>query len=387
MDFELTEEQRSLIALTKDFCKREVDRKRMSVLLDEKEADKATPWDIFEKADPIGLRTLGAPEEYGGGDADWLTLTIFGEALATYGGPIGITLINVSRSAKRIMTMSKELQDELMPKLMSDVKFYMCGATTEADAGTDIMMQRDDAKVVSFAHRDGDEWVINADKAWSTGAAIAKYITVSARTDREKPLRENLTSFLVPTDTPGFSVRENHLCYDELCGNGATRYENVRVPLRYHLKRDGQVIRASGSWLPRIGTYLGQTVEVFEKLKEYAKNRVQGGKPIIEHMNVGPRLAEIHLHIEAWRYLLYKSAWDFDQADKNGTDPTPIGVNHCHAFQKQVRLMVCNHIAEICGAIGASKEYIFDEYVRSVFGTVHAGFSQQLFHARSVPFI
>jgi alkylation response protein AidB-like acyl-CoA dehydrogenase len=380
MDFELTEEQKSLVGLVKDFCKREADPASMRKLLGVENLRDRYPWDIVKKAHDIGLRTLCVPAKWGGGSADCLTQVLVAEALAHWGGPIAIAIADLWRSFDVIKVCSDELQAEIFPQIMENPKFIMAAAGSEAEAATDIMLPYEgpEAKMVTFAHRDGDEWVINGEKQYCTGGGIADLLIVLARTEKHGPISQSTSRFLVPTNTAGFSiVRENDMTYNEFLGNTVLRFENVRVPLRYHIgpamwSWNALVVpRGSAGLLPRQGIYLGDTERIYETLKEYTKTRVQGGKPIFEHYNVGPLVVDTHLYIETWKLLTYKCAWEYDQADEQRVPRSPTSLHFLFAFSKDVRMRICQNIAHACGVIGALKEYPFEEYIRSVFALMH----------------
>src|SRR4030042_2404418 len=118
MDFELTEEQKSLVGLVKEFGKREVDPGLMRKLLEVENLRDRCPWDIVKKAHDIGLRPLCVPAKWGGGGADCLTQVLVAEALARWGGPLAIAIADLWRSFDVITGCSDDLQAEIFPQIM-----------------------------------------------------------------------------------------------------------------------------------------------------------------------------------------------------------------------------------------------------------------------------
>ncbi len=203
---------------------------------------------------------------------------------------------------------------------------FLGGTVSDPQGGTDPHLPYDEPGVALpsiFAYKDGDEWVINGDKMFCSGGAVADIITVAARTDKNGPVTESTTAFLVPTNTPGISQILNRFSAVELCGNAQTYFDNVRVPESAVI---GQVSKGYYTMIESammykwmmLAPFLGEIQRVYDDVETYAKERVQGGKPIIQHSHVAAMLGEAAAHIEALRAFTYRTAWETDQWEKNG---------------------------------------------------------------------
>ncbi|MFC1820670.1 acyl-CoA dehydrogenase family protein, partial [Thermodesulfobacteriota bacterium] len=336
MDFALNEEQKAFVATMKEFCEREVDRKAMAELADQPFPPNATkqdlmdrmPWDIISKAHDVGLRQLIVPKEYGGGGfgikGNWVTITALAEAAGYYGGQVARLLTIPWKHCSNLTEAPKEVQDTIFKNFMSNRKTMIATSTTEADHGSDLLLPYDApgaGKVVAV--QDGDYWVINGEKMFCTAGGVSDYLVLSTRTDKDGPWSKSMTQFLIDTSQPGWSVaRVNDMMGNEITPNVQMRFEDYRVhknmmigelnqgfmPLRSHLASKNIHFMAS----------LGDTIRVWEEIRDHAKTRIQGGKPIIQHANVGMLVAEGDCLLRNARLQQYQFAWECDE-EKPGT--------------------------------------------------------------------
>ncbi|MFC1533261.1 acyl-CoA dehydrogenase family protein [Thermodesulfobacteriota bacterium] len=376
MDFEFTEEQKSLVALIKDFGKREVDPDYIRKLQDTVEPRDRIPWDILKKADEIGLRTIAAPEEVGGGGVDYLTQMICGEAVALYCGyPLGHLFAHLWSRFGPIMP-THEVEKMYLTRFMEDYTFMSAGGIVESDAGSDMLLRTEGAPIKTFAHKDGDEWVLNGEKAWPTGGAAADMITVFCSIDRKDPMN-NLRRIYVPTDTPGFEVvRSNWMLFEELLQPTTVAFDNVRVPANYLIEETGTspTLRASARIF--VGPRVGADQAIYEATKEYAKMRVQGGKPIFEHNNVGPLIVEMHILVESLKHAAYRHAWEADQAVKYGMgdgrgQKVALTGYALYYLSKHIPLRLAEHACDVFAATGSVKDMPVHDFARLAFHWQH----------------
>lgn len=191
-----------------------------------------------------------------------------------------------------------------------------------------------------------------------------------------------MSVFLVPTNTPGFSVtRINALLSELIRPVGDLLFDNVRVPARYLVGGENKgftILNGRyGFWLGCAAAAVGGAQATYELTKEYAKTRVQGGKPIFEHLTIGTRIVDMLLHIEQARYLVYKTAWECDQT--GSALVSPLGYNLCNIAVKELGILVARHAAEVFGARAALKELPIEGYIRGVHGHLH-GFETVTFN-------
>jgi len=199
---------------------------------------------------------------------------------------------------------SPELQKEVLPVLMEGRGFCSLGYT-EPHCGSDVFNAR------TQAVKDGDEWVINGQKIFTSGANLADYVLLLTRTDPNAPKHKGLTMFLVPTKTPGFDVHPIFTFQDER--TNATFYSDVRIPDRYRLGPvNGGVKVLAGALELEQGGY-GFTAahrKLFAAALEWAQTTKYNGKPAIEESTIRARLARVAAHLEISDMLVYRAFWE-----------------------------------------------------------------------------
>jgi len=384
MDFSLNDDQRSMKEMVRKFIEKEVkpgaaERERS---FDPKLPLKERyPWDLMKKASKMGLRTLCVPKKYGGQDEDidMITQVILAEEIGR-GGDAFIAILPSSHwkfCHNLGVFLNDEQQDEFFPLIMQDDTFLTATAVTEPDSSTDIHLPYDEPGVAmkTFAYRDGEEYVINGTKCFITGSAYAKLVLVYARTDRTKPLSQAMSAFLVPAGTHGFIIGHvDDMLGERLGGNAELIFEDCRIPARYLVGEENEMFekRMTG-WHITLLTYraygLGQAQACYEDTLEYARTRIQGGKPIIEHINIGTELAKMRMWIETSRAFLHKVAWSYDTKHKYD----PVMVLLAKAYVDKAHLKVIESAMEVWAAHGAQKELPMEKYLRDAWAKQHGG--------------
>jgi alkylation response protein AidB-like acyl-CoA dehydrogenase len=371
MDFRLTEEQRLLQQTVRRFSKEEL--KPASLEYDAKtDPRECFPWELLKTASKIGLRTALLPVEYGGAGLDWVSRAVMSEELGA--GDIGFGYAIYFGSANKLITLfSKEVVDEFIAKILEDDTFLLASSTTETEHGTDVHYLYDapGVAVKTFAEKKGDEWVINGAKDWSTNSGIAKLYVISARTDQKGPLSQSMSFFLVPADTPGFSVGTVHDklgCRLEM--NSEIILEDVHVPARYLAAENkawaGRERALNAAVIFKNAAVAGFLRAVYEEALNYAKRRVQHGKPIIEHPTVAVKLSEMRAQVEAARLLAYQCAW---RMDNQQYDPQ-MGW-FIKGYQAEIAPVIVNNALEIFGGAGQEKGMYIEKYARDLHSWVH----------------
>ncbi|OPY66975.1 MAG: Acyl-CoA dehydrogenase [Syntrophorhabdus sp. PtaU1.Bin050] len=395
MDFALNDEQRSLVALMKEFCLREVDRKEMDRRADIPIPPNATkedlmnrmPWDLIGKAHDVGLRQLAVPTEYGGGGYNhtggWVTLTAMAEAAGYYGGYTFARLMTLPwNHCVRLYTAPKNIQDVFFNNFMNNKRTLTAASHSEPDAGSDMLVPYDDPSVGKvIAKQDGDYWIINGDKMFCSGGGVADYITVTVRTDPTGPTKQSMTQFLVDTSAPGWSVsRVNDFSGNEIVSNVQMHFENVRVHKSMMITELNGAYKSLGSGIAsktiHFTASLGECQKVWEDIRDYAKMRIQGGKPIVQHPNIGALVAEGDLRLRADRNLIYRFAWECDQ-EGPGALVDPLGFWYINYFHKETALRLIAIGFEVYAGLAATKELGFERFVRCHQSFLHGGSTGQ----------
>jgi alkylation response protein AidB-like acyl-CoA dehydrogenase len=390
MDFRLTEEQEMIRDMVREFALEEVAAVAMELDAKTDPLD-CVPWDLLKKASGLGLRTAAIPERFGGEGADYLTLAIILEELGVADQGFA-TLIRgcYTESPRLVGELNDEQRDEWLPKFLEDDTFLLGLARSEPDAGTDSHFLYDEpgASIQTYAVRDGDEYVINGTKHYISCGGIAKLYFLYARTDRRGPISTNLSCFLLPDTAPGFRIgRMHNKLGRRTLANAELVLEDARIPARYLLGEEGGAWGTEGEWggpqkdwsktplgvpppfgLLGAAANLGTVRSVYEEALDYARKRIQGGKPIIEHQHVAMKLAELKVQLEAARALLWKACWSFET--KYEYDPK-IGML-VKAYVDTVGVNAVNIGCGIFGGYGTADDDVpFGKHLRDIYTFLH----------------
>ncbi|AIT81487.1 acyl-CoA dehydrogenase [Novosphingobium pentaromativorans] len=196
-----------------------------------------------------------------------------------------------------------ELQQEVLPRIGGG-EILTCLGYTEPSGGSDVFAAK------TRAVRDGDEWVINGQKMFTSGANMASYVLLLTRTDPDLPKHKGITLFLVPMDSPGIEVQPIFTYMDER--TNATFYSDVRIPDRYRLGEvnGGVKVMSAALQLEQGASGYHQAERTMVKAAaEWARRNTRGGKPAIEHPDVLSRLARTQGHARIIELMAVRSIW------------------------------------------------------------------------------
>ena len=316
----------------------------------------------FRKMGDFGILGLHFPEELGGGGADVVTTVLAGEALGEAGVDGGLTLAYGAHSflcADTIFRHGTDAQRKhYIPKLASG-EWIGCMGLSEPDAGSDV------ASMSTTATRQGDSYLLNGTKMWITNGPIADVAVVYAKTDPDQQ-HAGISAFIIDKGTPGFSagpplikmgVRTSKT--SELVLN------NCVIPADNLLGNEGegflmamQTVEWDRSAL--LAPFVGSTTYLVKKCADYAKGRVQFGKPIGHYQAIKRKLADMRIFGEAARALVYRIAWCKDQGRP---------LNHLEAavaklFIGDWSLPVTNDAVTLHGGYGYTHEFDVERIFR-----------------------
>ncbi|MEK6711963.1 MAG: acyl-CoA dehydrogenase family protein [Nitrospinota bacterium] len=391
MDFSLTEEQLALQKLAHEFAEREIRpiAKEHDRIQD---PHKRFPWEVVEKGGRAGLRTLALPEEMGGAGANILTLCLVGEEIAW--GDLGVAVTfdqtwKISHLIERLTT--EEQRSRILPRFLEDPRFHLAVAMTEPSGGTDNILPYDSpsAGVRTSAVRQGSDWVLNGTKHFISNGGIAKLYFLAARTDPAKGVSEGLTYFMITPDMAGFSIGEIHdKMGQRLSQNAELLLQNCRVPDSNRVGAVNEAMKARrrfvrGSNIEAAATVLGTARAAHEDALEYARNRVQGGRPIIEHQAVGFMLCDGFAEYQASRQLLHHAAWTTAHDDLY--DPKMGFMTKC--FVSEAAFRIATRSLEVWGGMGYMTEAPMEKYLRDVTSFLHSDGTNQAMRIRSMNFL
>jgi acyl-CoA dehydrogenase len=352
----LTDEQRQIVQLCKDFAVREIRPRGREV----DEADVVTPVDIFQKAAEVGITDFMLPAEYGGGGlTDVFTQCLVQEELC-WGDPgIGNLVCSNGFFADLILVLGTEDQKKrwLTPLAGKDAPMTAL-ATTEPESGSDA------ASIATTATRTAGGYLLNGQKAWISNAGAAEFYVVFAKTDRTQRSR----------GVSAFVLRKDGLRFGEPMRKMGQRaivcreifLDDVFVPESDRLGEEGQ------GFYGLMGTFdvsrvvlgaaaLGAARAAYEFALDYAKTRKQFGVPIIEHQAVAFRLADMATKIEAARLLVHHAARTIDA----GHTATGLAAM-AKLTASETAMFVTWAAVQTLGGWGYSREFPVEQWMRDV---------------------
>jgi butyryl-CoA dehydrogenase len=310
MDFDLTEEHRVFQKFIRDFAEKEV-----APLVDEAEETNVFPKQLFKKMGDMGFLCPRYPEDLGGGGGDKITECIMVEELCRVNAGIASSLmVQSGLGTQPIYRYGSEEQKQkfLIPAIRGEK--ITAFALTEPDSGSDA------ASIKTAAVRDGDDYIINGTKIFTTNGPICDYAIVAAYTDPSKR-GEGINLFVVEKDAPGFSVsRKLDKVGNKSIETGELVFEDCRVPAKNMIgeKEGGGFDMIADTLISGRITYgsrcTGTAQAAYELSVSYARERIQFGKPIIKFQAVRFKLAEMAMNIDVMRYYTYRVAWMYDQS-------------------------------------------------------------------------
>lgn len=256
-----------------------------------------------------GWLTMAWPKQYGGGGASYWEQLIFAEESAFASAPTGGQ--GADRVGPTLMIHGTEEQKrEHLPKIAAG-EVVWCQGFSEPGSGSDL------ASLQTRAVRDGDDFVINGQKIWTSGADHAQWIHVLTRTDPEAPKHRGITYFMLRMDTPGISLRPIVQMHDE-AGFNETFFEDVRVPAKNMIgdENRGWYVAATALDFERSGiNRMAEAVAPFQRLLAHAQqpDSAGEGRRIADHGLHRLALADTHLEMEIARLLGYRVTWMQDR--------------------------------------------------------------------------
>jgi alkylation response protein AidB-like acyl-CoA dehydrogenase len=388
----LTREQLEIRETVRDFVRREI--KSIALERDRLEDfDRRFPWEALDKASHMGLRTTALSEEHGGTGADNLTSCIVIEELAVGDAGVAATLGQTSWLAHvwfdRVMT--PEQRARFLPQFLADHRFHLAFAGHEPDTDLGWCYRRPKVPQAGYkttAVRDGNgDWIINGVKNFITNAPIAKLIAVQVRTRTGKSGTSGTSTILVPHDAPGLTIREHDKVGRRLGSNGEMVFQDCRVPAENLLGEEGRspFVAEAGRVIPRFQAMnLGIGRAAYEAALEYARLRVQGGRPIIEHQAVGLALANMAIGLETARILIWQAAWasDHQEAYSDGSLPELPLQTIAKVVTSETMQRVALEAAQIFGGMGVMRELPMQKYVRDALIFLHSESSNDVARLR-----
>jgi acyl-CoA dehydrogenase len=354
--YALSDEQRSIQELCRDFAAREI--RPISLAVDE--ADTEVPWALWRKAASLGLTSFMLPERYGGaGMTDCLTGCIVQEELSHGCAGIGNLVTSNGFFAEPVLALGDEGQKRRwVAPLAGDDPPMTALAITEPDSGSDA------ASIRTHARRSGDGYVLSGQKAWTSNGGVSAFYAVFATVEPGSGHR-GITAFVLERGDPGLRcgppIRK---LGQRAIPNTELFLDDVELPADRRLGDEGQGFTGLMQTFDRSRVTLaasatGLARAALEFAVGYAKQRRQFGKPISEHQAVAFRLADMALRVDASRLLTWRAAVKLDSGQRATTEAA---MAKLHASETA---MWCTWAAvQTLGGWGYSREYPVQKWMR-----------------------
>ncbi len=306
MDFSISEEQQQFRDAVSKFAKNELNNNVV-----ERDHEEVFDWQGWNKCGEFGLLGLPVPEQYGGQNADIVTCVLAMQSLGSACEDAGLLFALNSHIWTCCIPIlqfgSEEQKQNYLPALSSGSKIGG-HAMTEPNAGSDAYA------ITTTAVKDGEYYVLNGTKVFTSNAPIADVLLIFASTDKDKGFA-GISAFLVDTEREGISVGKP-LAKTGLrtSPTGEVVLENCRVPVSSRLGAEGAgsaIFNAEMEWERSclFASHLGSMERQLEECVQYAKDRQQFGKSIGEFQAISSKIADMKVRIELAQLILYKVAW------------------------------------------------------------------------------
>jgi alkylation response protein AidB-like acyl-CoA dehydrogenase len=356
VEFEYTPEQIELRNTVREFAQGEIAPHVM-----EWDEGQIFPLEVVRKIGELGYMGTVFPEELGGAGLGYIDYAIVIEELARVDPSVGlIVAAHTSLAANHIYSMgSEEQRRRYLPRLARG-EWIGCWSLTEPEAGSDAAGTR------SRAVFEGDSWVLNGSKTFTTNAHYADVCVAMAVTDRAAA-QHGISAFIIDKGTPGFRLgrKENKLGM-RASATGEVIFENCRLSASQLLGRRGEGFVDSlkildGGRISIAALAVGTAQGAYDEALKYSKQRKQFGRFISEFQAIQFKLADMAAGIEAARLLTYRAAW---MKDRNQRVTKEAAIAKLFASEAAVR--VTDEAVQILGGYGFIKDYRVEKFYRDV---------------------
>jgi alkylation response protein AidB-like acyl-CoA dehydrogenase len=355
MDLDLPPEHALLRDTVRDFMVTEV-----APVVEEHERERRFPTDIVRRIGELGWLGIPIPEDEGGAGLDTLAYAIAIEEIGRVWGSLGlIVAAHTSLGCGPLHLAGSEDQKRTYLRPMASGQVLGAYGLTEPGAGSDAGGTRTTAK------QDGDAWVLDGAKRFITNAGHAGTYVVTARTGTTDRGDAAISAFIVPADTPGFSVgRLEDKLGLHASATGELRFEGARIPAGNLLGTEGEGFRMflkilDGGRISIGALAVGLAQAALDASIPYAQTREQFGRPIGTFQGVAFMVADMATEIDAARSLVWKAAWLKDQGRDYG-----LVAAEAKLLASEVSSRATNAAIQIHGGYGYTTDYPVERFMR-----------------------
>jgi alkylation response protein AidB-like acyl-CoA dehydrogenase len=356
MDFELTQEQKDIQKAAREFIQGEYDKERIL----EWEETHTFPREVWKKACKLGFIGIHFPEEYGGQGYGITENALVVEEFCRKDSGVGIAVTLADFSSEVVLRCGTEEQKKKYLIPVTKGEFISGGAYTEPNHGSDITLMG------TTAIKQGDSFVINGTKTFITNGLLADFFIVLCQTDPQtKPPYRGQCTIIVEKGSKGLDATEiTPKMGLRLTSTAELSFSDVRVPLTNLLGEEGkgfyQVLEFFDESRVEIAAQaLGIGQGAFDRALDYAKQREQFGKKLVDFQITQHKLADMATKLETARLLTYKAGWNYDQ---KRIDPKLTSM--AKMFAAKVAVEVADEAIQIFGGYGYITEYEVERFYR-----------------------
>jgi alkylation response protein AidB-like acyl-CoA dehydrogenase len=357
MSYELSPEYAELQATVRKLAQEKIAPRARGI-----DTDAAYPQDVFEVFRDAGLLGLVIPEEYGGGGAGILGLTLAIEEVAKYSNTAALMLLLTRLPTGPVLIAGSEEQRQRYVRPIASGEQRAGFGLSEPQAGSDVVGMR------TKAVRDGDSWVLNGTKCWMSGVVQADWYCVFAKTGpADSRKHDDISCFIVERSWPGVSVGRT----DDKMGvrgvdTGELVLDDVHVPAANVVGEVGGFRLAMlglNSMRPIVAARgIGLAEGALMYAVEYVKQRAAFGRTIADMQGMQWKIAELATEIEAARLLTYRAAIMADDG-KYTREYVPF-LSMAKYYASEVAVRVSGEALQMLGAAGYMKDHLTELYYR-----------------------
>jgi acyl-CoA dehydrogenase len=357
MDFELTDAQQEIVRGVRALCQRFPDE-----YWRDKDARHEFPQDFYKAVAEAGFLGIAIPEEYGGSGLGITEAALVMREVAYMGAMNAASSIHLGifGLAPRVVHGSEELKRRHLPRVVSG-ELHVSFAVTEPDAGNDI------THIKTFARRDGDNFVVNGRKVFTTKAQESHKMLLLTRTvpiDKVTKKTDGMTLFFADIDREAVEVRELYKMGRHAVDTNMLFIDNLKVSASDIVGKEGRGFHTliDGLNPERIlvaSEAIGIGRSALDKAVRYAKERIVFGRPIGQNQAIAHPLADAYAKLEVAEMMIMKAAWLFDQGKPCGAES-----NIAKLRAADAGFEACDRAVQTLGGYGYMREYDVERFFR-----------------------
>ena len=377
MDYRFTEEQESIRRVVREFAETRIRPRVM-----EYDESQQFPMPIIKALGEMGFLGIIIPEEYGGAGLGYVEYVLVIEELSRVDGSVGLSVAaHNSLCTGHLYEFGTEEQRRKYVVPLAQGRWIGAWSLTEPTAGSDA------AGTKTTAVRDGEGWILNGSKTFTTHGSVADLTIVFAVTDPGLE-KKGISAFAIEKGTPGFRAgkKENKMGL-RASDTAEVIMEDCAVPNEAMVGARGEgfvdaMKILDGGRISIAALALGMARGAYDAALAYSKQRHQFGKPIAEFQAVQHMLAEMATRLDAASLLVYRAAWMKDQGET-----TTLESSMAKLFASEIGVYVADRALQIFGGYGYVKDFPVEKFYRDMkLCTIGEGTSeiQRLVIAREI---